>query len=69
MQRTTLGLLSLATLLPAQMPAERATDNPRVTPGLVRWHEDLATAKAAAAKSRRPILLFQLLGQLDREFC
>lgn len=46
-----------------------ATANPRVAPGLVRWHADLAGARRAAVDSRRPVLLFQLLGELDREFC
>ena len=77
MQRMALSLFSLAALLQAQLPmqppappaADPATANPAVAPGLVRWHEDFAHAKAAAAKSRRPVLLFQLLGRLDREFC
>ena len=74
MQRTALGFLTLATLLPAQAPPDRpapdhAADNPAVAPGLVRWHADLAAARAAAVKSRRPVLVFQLLGRLDREFC
>ncbi len=38
-------------------------------PGLVRWHADLDAALAAAATSRKPVLLFQLLGRLDEEFC
>jgi hypothetical protein len=68
MSRTALCLFPLAALLPAQL-ADPAAANPEVAPGLVRWHADLAHAKAAAAASRRPVLLFQLLGRLDREFC
>jgi len=41
----------------------------RVAPGLVRWHDDFDAARAAAATSGRPVLLFQLLGRLDDEFC
>lgn len=40
-----------------------------VAPGLVRWHADFAAACAAARTSGRPVLLFQLLGRLDDEFC
>ncbi len=40
-----------------------------VSPGLVRWHPDLASAIAAAQLSDRPILVFQMLGRLDEEFC
>lgn len=37
--------------------------------GLVRWHASPAAARAAAARSGKPVLLFQLLGRLDEEFC
>ena len=43
--------------------------NPAVEPGGVEWHADLAAARAASESSGRPVLLFQLLGQLDQEFC
>src|SRR5262249_43292646 len=43
--------------------------NPKVEPGKVKWHADFATARAASAKSGKPILLFQLLGRLDDQFC
>ena len=43
--------------------------NPRVAPGLVKWHPDLDTAKRAAGVSRKPVLLVQILGDLDHEFC
>ncbi|MBK8099982.1 MAG: hypothetical protein IPK26_23000 [Planctomycetes bacterium] len=44
-------------------------DPERVEPGLVRWHGDFAAARAAATRSGKPVLLFQLLGRLDEEFC
>jgi hypothetical protein len=43
--------------------------NPKVQPGKVRWHKDFATARAAAAKSHKPLLLFQMMGKLDDQFC
>jgi hypothetical protein len=49
---------------------ETADDvNPRVPPGKVRWHQSFADAQAAAAQSGKPILLFHMMGQLDRQFC
>jgi hypothetical protein len=55
-------------------PAPRAvavaeTDNPRVEPGKVKWHATIADAHAAAQKSGRPVLVFHMMGQLDRQFC
>jgi hypothetical protein len=43
--------------------------NPKVTPGKVTWHATFADARAASAKSGKPILLFQMLGKLDDQFC
>jgi hypothetical protein len=43
--------------------------NPRTRPGLVRWHEDFAAACAAARRSGKPVLLFQMMGRLDQKFC
>lgn len=39
------------------------------TPGLVTWHESFAAALAASRTSKKPVLLFQLLGRLDDAFC
>ena len=44
-------------------------DNPTVAPGLVKWHKTLADAQAASEKSGRPVLLFHMMGQLDKQFC
>jgi hypothetical protein len=44
-------------------------ENPRVAPGLVKWHASFADAQAAARKSGKPVLLFHMMGQLDRQFC
>jgi hypothetical protein len=43
--------------------------NPKVEPGRVHWHTDFAAARAAAAKSGKPVLLFQMMGKLDDQFC
>jgi hypothetical protein len=43
--------------------------NLRVQPGKVNWHKDLAAACAAATKSGKPVLLFQMMGKLDDQFC
>jgi hypothetical protein len=61
-------LLALQTL-PASVPAAGAFVNPKVEPGKVRWHKDFAAACAAAQKSGKPVLLFQMMGKLDERFC
>lgn len=43
--------------------------NPPVEPGLVRWHPGFEAACRAAAASGKPVLLFDMLGRLDREHC
>ncbi len=51
----------------ADVPATAA--NPKVAPGKVRWHADFAAARAAARDSGKPVLLFQMMGKLDEQFC
>jgi hypothetical protein len=61
-----------AAVAPAPHAAPLATenaDNPRVPPGLVKWHASFAAARAAAQESGKPVLLFHMMGQLDRQFC
>ena len=62
----------LSTVVPVR-PEARAevpkVENPKVAPGAVTWKKDFAAACAAAKDSGRPVLLFQLLGRLDDEFC
>ena len=43
--------------------------NTRVLPGLVHWHATFADACAASRKSHKPVLLFQMMGKLDDQFC
>lgn len=47
-------------------PADR--EFKKVAPGKVSWHMSFDAAVAASKKSSKPVLLFQLLGQLDEEF-
>ncbi len=46
-----------------------AAANPAFAPGKVRWHPTFEAACAAAAKSGKPVFLFQMLGRLDQELC
>ena len=43
--------------------------NPKVPPGQVQWHATFEAACAAARKSGKPVLLFQMMGKLDDRFC
>jgi hypothetical protein len=43
--------------------------NPKVEPGAVNWHSTLDDACKASAKSGKPVLLFQMMGNLDEKFC
>jgi hypothetical protein len=40
-----------------------------VQPGLVNWQNDFAAAVAKASQTNRPVLLFQMMGKLNDEFC
>ena len=44
-------------------------ENPKVTPGKIKWHADFETACRAAKQSGKPVLLFQMMGNLDERFC
>jgi hypothetical protein len=43
--------------------------NPKVPPGQVQWHATFEAACAVAGKSGKPVLLFQMMGKLDEQFC
>lgn len=43
--------------------------NSKVKPGDVAWHPSFAAAREASECSGKPVLLFQLLGRLDDQFC
>ena|SRR5579885_677557 len=59
----------LAAAAPAPAPKGDAFVNPKVQPGKVKWHADFETACKAAQKSGKPVLLFQMMGKLDDQFC
>ena len=59
--------LPTKTAVASSTPA--AADNPTVETGLVKWHKSLDDAQAAAKKSHKPVLLFQMMGYLDKKFC
>jgi hypothetical protein len=61
--KTVLAGQSLAT------PSSSGFTNPKVAPGLVRWHGSFAAACEAARKSGKPVLLCQMMGKLDQQFC
>ena len=44
-------------------------NNPKVEPGKVRWHPTFQAACDAARQSGKPVLLFQMMGKLDDQFC
>ncbi len=43
--------------------------NPAIAPGRVAWHPSFAAAQDAAKASGKPVLLFHMMGRLDRQFC
>ena len=45
------------------------TTNPTVKAGLVQWHPSFAKACEAAKTSGKPVLLFHMMGLLDKQFC
>jgi hypothetical protein len=53
----------------APAPAADGFVNPKVEPGKVKWHADFGDACKAAAASGKPVLLFQMMGNLDEQFC
>jgi hypothetical protein len=60
------------TVIANTAPAKPGADgfvNPKVEPGKVKWHATFAEACAASAKSGRPVMLFQMMGKLDDQFC
>lgn len=61
--------LTLATPIVMGLSDPRLSSTPvEVLPELV-WHPDYGTALQASARSQRPVLLFQLLGNLDEALC
>jgi hypothetical protein len=61
-------IAAAATPLPTRAPNNDFV-NPKVEPGKVKWHADFDTACKAAAKSGKAVMLFQMMGKLDDQFC
>ena len=55
-----------ATANPVESTA--TANNPQVEPGKIEWHEDFEAACLASELSSKPVLHFQLLGELDQRF-
>ena len=53
----------------ASIRTDTDADGAPVAPGEVRWHASFAGAQVAAQRSGKPVLLFHMLGHLDRQFC
>ena len=66
-----LGALSVLALTAGRGVAENQGDRPapKVAPGKVTWHATFVAACEAARKSGKPVLLFQMMGKLDEQFC
>ena len=43
--------------------------NPKVQPGLIVWRKSFDEACRASSLSGKPVLLFQMMGNLDDRFC
>src|SRR5262245_10492547 len=68
-ERQTSNVVAASAALQKALAAETAeAKNPTVEPGKVKWHKSLADAEAAAEKSGRPVLVFHMMGQLDKQF-
>jgi hypothetical protein len=61
--------VGLLPLVQSQARSIHGEVNPQVKPGDVAWHSNFAAACEASKQSGKPVLLFQLLGKLDEEFC
>ena len=51
------------------VPLTSKVPNPKVKPGLVDWHASVNDALLAARTTGKPVLLLNLLGNLDEGFC
>ena len=68
-ERPTEAVLAKARADASRADAGKDFVNPKVLPGKVTWHKDLAAACTASAKSGKPVLLFHMMGKLDDQFC
>jgi len=54
---------------PKKSAAKKPATKQPATKDAVRWNQDLKSAREWATKLDQPLLVFQLLGDLDQEFC
>jgi hypothetical protein len=66
---TEMAIARRTTPVPTAVASSAAVANPRVAPGKVQWHANFAAACEAAQKSGKAVLLFQMMGKLDEQFC
>lgn len=63
----------IATVQPVAGPTAPAAPkefvNPKVDTGKIKWHATFEEACAASKKSGKPVMLFQMMGKLDDQFC
>ena len=62
----------IAVSTPSVVPSIAETVKPansKVEPGKVHWHATTELALAAAMVSKKPVLVFHMMGQLDHQFC
>jgi hypothetical protein len=64
----TAKLLKSSDFLSNVAPKKDSSDE-RTPPGIVAWHSNYDEAVRAAQTSGKPVLLFQLMGNLDEKFC
>ena len=62
-------VIELPTKTAVTKTAPATPENPTVAPGLVKWHKTFDDARKASEKSGRPVLLFHMMGELDKQFC
>ena len=56
-------------LVPLLVPCGQDTPAEAPARAFEHWHASHAAAVEAAAESGKPVLLFELFGRLDEEFC
>lgn len=52
-----------------ELLAQIGSDNSAVEPGRVAWHPSFEAARAVSKASGKPVLLFHMMGRLDKQFC
>ena len=61
--------LESETIETGRKDAREGVEGKTVLPGKVNWHKSLSQALDRSRTSGKPVLLFYMLGSLDKEFC